>query len=115
MKDSKKTIEHKLPVPSSFPSQVPEPYFKSPHIPPAKSYNEDILGIISIVCIFWFPPIGIVLGLVGAHVAKAEGHDPLLSRIGWIINTVLTLLFIIIMIALFCFLIFTNKTYTLSS
>ena len=115
MKESTKSTEHKLPVPSSTPTQAAEPYFKSPHIPPAKSYNEDILGIISIVCIFWFPPIGIVLGLVGAHVAKAEGHDPLLSRIGWIINTVLTLIFIIVVVALICFMIFSNKTYTLSA
>jgi hypothetical protein len=111
MKESKKPSVNKLPNPS----QKDEPYFKSPHTPVVKSYNEDILGIISIVCIFWFPPIGIVIGLVGAHIAKNEGHDPLLSRIGWIINTALTLLGIIALIGLVCIFAFSNSKFTLSA
>lgn len=110
MKESKKPSVHKLPNPS----QKDEPYFKSPHTPVVKSYNEDILGIISIVCIFWFPPIGIVIGLVGAHIAKNEGHDPLLSRIGWIINTALTLLGIIALVVFVFILVFSNTKFNLS-
>jgi len=110
MKESKKPAIHTLPNPS----QKDEPYFKSPHTPVVKSYNEDILGIISIVCIFWFPPIGIVIGLVGAHIAKNEGHDPLLSRIGWIINTALTLLGIIALVVFVFILVFSNTKFNLS-
>ena len=115
MKESIKSNKTKLPVPSSTPTQAADPYFKSPHTPAVKSYNEDILGIISIVCIFWFPPIGIVIGLVGAHIAKNEGHDPLLSRIGWIINTALTLLGIIALIGLVCIFAFSNSKFNLSA
>jgi hypothetical protein len=115
MKESTKSTEHKLPVPSSTPTQAAEPYFKSPHTPAVKSYNEDILGIISIVCIFWFPPIGIVIGLVGVHIAKNEGHDPLLSRIGWLINTALTLIGIIALVGLVCIFAFSNSKFTLSA
>jgi len=108
MKESKTTSKHTLPVPSLNDLKEAEPYFKSPHIPPVKSYNEDILGIISLVCIFWFPPMGVVLGLVGAHVAKAEGRDPLLSRIGWIINSVITVVFLFLIIAAICLIAFSK-------
>jgi hypothetical protein len=52
---------------------------------------------------------------VGAHIAKNEGHDPLLSRIGWIINTALTLLGIIALIGLVCIFAFSNSKFNLSA
>ena len=56
--------------------------------PPVVPKNEptDVYGIISIVLFMFFAPAGLVIGLIGAHIAQEQGNNPVLSRIGWIIN-----------------------------
>lgn len=62
------------------------------NIAPVQS-QTDTLGIISLVFAFiGLFPIGLILGLIGAKNAKKENRSPVLSRIGWIINLVLTLI-----------------------
>lgn len=64
-----------------------------------KKDETDVLGIVSLCLIVYFPPAGLVVGLIGASKAKKEGYSPILSRIGWIANlaiTSLALLFLII-------------------
>lgn len=70
------------------------------HCMTTENKPTDVLGIISICMVFYFPPAGIVVGLIGASKAKEEGHSPVLSRIGWITNTVVTALSIIAVVVL---------------
>lgn len=66
--------------------------------------KTDVLGIISIICAFvGFTLPGFILGLVGAYYAKKEKRSVVLSRIGWILNLVFTIVFIILLIALVSF------------
>jgi hypothetical protein len=57
--------------------------------------KADTLGIVSMVTAFLIPPIGFIIGLIGAHQAKQENRSPSLSRIGWVIGLVSTLIIII--------------------
>ncbi len=59
----------------------------------------DILGIISLVCIpTGFQLIGVILGFIGMRKAKKEGHNPILSKIGFWVNLAITILVTILMI-----------------
>jgi hypothetical protein len=69
------------------------------------SAKTDVIGIVSIIMAFVSLQIpGIILGLIGSSKAKKEGRSPLLSRIGWILNTVMLTLGVVI-IAIFLLLI----------
>jgi Tfp pilus assembly protein PilE len=58
-----------------------------------KSKQTDVLGIVSIIIdVLGMPVIGIILGAVGEQQAKKKGYSPVLSRIGWILGIVLTVL-----------------------
>ncbi len=60
---------------------------------PVKGEKVDVLGIISVMCAsFGFAPLGLIFGLVGVRKAKREGYNPIISRIGWIISLVFTIL-----------------------
>ena len=72
---------------------MPMPPLEAPQ--PAAKKKKDVLGIISIVCIFLgMGLVGFILGLVGASHAKKEHRSAKLSRIGWVVNLVLMLVVI---------------------
>lgn len=77
---------------------------------PINSMNKtDVLGIVSLVMAFTALQIpGLIVGLIGEKNAKNEGRSPRLSRIGWIINLVMLVLFTIV-IAIFLFMIPSNR------
>lgn len=77
------------------PNQQTNPMPPPPPLAPMSGLPEqktDVLGILSIVFIFIATPIGLILGLIGSSQAKKEGRSPTLSKVGWIINLILTLL-----------------------
>lgn len=59
-----------------------------------KADKLDVLGIVSIILSIsgLFTVIGLIVGLVGEHIAKKNNQSPVLSRIGWILGLSLTLL-----------------------
>lgn len=64
----------------------------------------DVLGIISIVLVFFMPIVGLILGIIGMSQAKKEGFDPIVSKIGVIANSailVLTAIIVFIMFTIF--------------
>lgn len=76
----------------SAPQQAPRQPLPPP-APTSASYT-DSYGIASIIlAIFMLTIPGLVVGLIGASKAKRLGVTPIVSRVGWIINLVLTVLF----------------------
>lgn len=68
---------------------------------PVAQEKTDALGIVSIVlALAGITPIGLIVGLVGASHAKKEGRSPILSKVGWILNLVFTLLAVLAFAAL---------------
>lgn len=80
------------------PTLVPVPPPMQPPVPPQQhSERTDVMGIISIIAPFiGFSLIGLVIGLIGASNAKRERRSPVLSRVGWIISLVVTILTLLI-------------------
>jgi hypothetical protein len=76
---------------------IPQPQYAPPAQQPAPvQHHTDVLGILSIIAPFiGFSLIGLILGLIGASQAKKHQRSPVLSRIGWIISLIITLLFVI--------------------
>lgn len=76
---------------------------KTPEAVAPQEQKDDVLGILSLVAsLCGFAVVGLVLGLIGASKAKKEGRSVALSRTGWIIGlvfTVLGLLFILVILA----------------
>jgi hypothetical protein len=61
--------------------------------------KTDAVGIISIVLsVVGFALPGMILGLWGAHEAKRQGYSPVLSRIGWIMGLVFTVLVVLFIV-----------------
>lgn len=63
-----------------------------------KKNNKSLLdtyGIISMILAIILPPAGIIVGLIGVQKAKSNRRDPKLSKIGWILSLILTLVGII--------------------
>ena len=84
------------PAPQNPPGQQATP---SQQPAAAGQGGTDVMGIISIVMAFiGFSLIGLIIGLVGASKAKKEGRSPTLSRIGWILNLVFTVVIGLILI-----------------
>ncbi len=76
-------------------AQPPLPSQQQPPAPvPRQASNQtDVLGILSIISSFvGLSAVGIVLGLVGASQAKQAGRPVTLSRVGWILSLVWTVL-----------------------
>ena len=88
---------------------VPEPtYAPAPAAP--KSGEDDILGIISLVCIpFGLTLVGLILGLIGVSKAKKAGRSETLSRVGWIVNLVITVFVTLGLVLLVLAVMFTNS------
>lgn len=76
----------------------------TPKVPAVRAGNTDgdvITGVASIsLGFFGLALIGLIVGLIGAHVAKKNGRSPVLSRIGWIINLVFSVLFTLFIVLL---------------
>jgi YD repeat-containing protein len=78
---------------------MPTPSLQTPQS--AVGNKKDVLGIISIICVFLgMGLVGFILGLVGVSRAKKEHRSAKLSRIGWIVNLVLMLIVIPIAVLL---------------
>lgn len=88
--------------PTSPQGPEPTPQGPLPPLPENQSGNDqyqqpthtktDVLGIISLVMIFIFPLVGMILGFIGIGKAKKEGYPKTLSMIGAIVNTILVVL-----------------------
>ena len=63
--------------------------------------NTDLLGILSIVFAFIMPLAGLILGIVGYSNRKKAGLNPVLSKVGIIINIVFMLIGVLALIAYF--------------
>jgi phage shock protein PspC (stress-responsive transcriptional regulator) len=87
---------------SPTPPTYPTPPIPAPGQPPAPGPTvptdyTDGFGIASIILAAMSLSIpGLVVGLIGAHKAKKLGASPILSRIGWIVNLVMTIFGLII-------------------
>ncbi len=68
------------------------------------THREDpgkVLGILSLVFIVLFPLVGAILGFIGRKKSREAGFDGQLGNIGFIINTVLTVLGLIWIVVIF--------------
>lgn len=76
-------------------AQPPLPSQQQPPAPMPRQASDqtDVLGILSIISSFvGLSAVGVVLGLVGASQAKQAGRPVILSRVGWILSLVWTVL-----------------------
>ncbi|GAA1348781.1 hypothetical protein [Falsarthrobacter nasiphocae] len=77
----------------------PQPYGQQ-----APAYREDpgkILGILSIVAIFFMPLVGVILGYIGRKNSREAGFSGELGHIGFVINLILTVLGALFIVAVF--------------
>lgn len=104
----------------------PEPV--TPAVQPAPVMVEptDTMGIVAICLsgfgtlmmllfpLFGFPLTiaGLIVGIIGANKAKTAGHKQTLSKIGWIIGLVGTIIGVLMIIATIVFLFVLNDTYS---
>jgi|GEM_PF-2761883 len=95
-----------------------QPGVTPPAQQPMSQSNEhtDVLGIISLVMIIVAPLIGVIIGAIGMSKAKKEGYKNTLSKIGLIINLILTILgFLFVILWIFVFAAFSNEVSNIST
>ena len=90
------------PQPEQQFQQQPQPFPAAQPVPPASQENPgQILGIVSIVMIFVFPLLGIILGALSRNKSKAAGMPSGLGTAGMIINIVVTVIGLIVGVLFF--------------
>lgn len=86
--------------PSTEPAPAPAaPSFAAQPAAPLQGQADDpgkTLGIISIVLIFFFAPVAIILGVISRKKSKAAGHSTTLGTVGMIGGIVATVLNILV-------------------
>lgn len=72
---------------------VQNPYYPSQYPAPTPQ-STDLFGILSLVFAFVFAPAGIIFGIIGLYKAKKGGYPKLMSTIGIVVSSVLTIVMI---------------------
>src|SRR5687768_9809705 len=77
--------EIQQPAAPEAPVSPPPPQPAGPQQPPA-AQPTDGLGIASIILFFFFPLVGLILGIIGMSKAKKAGRKNTLSLVGVVLN-----------------------------